>query len=77
MVITQTVDIPASRRITIDVPLEVPTGKVVLIFNPVTVEAKTIKNEETAYSTISKENAVSMTSEIMEKYRPALENLAK
>jgi hypothetical protein len=34
MTITQTVDIPASRRIT--VPLEVPTGPVVLTFTPLT-----------------------------------------
>ena len=34
MTITQTVDIPASRRITIDVPQEVPTGKTILTFTP-------------------------------------------
>ena len=32
MTITQTVDIPADRRRTIDVPREVPTGPVVLAF---------------------------------------------
>jgi len=30
MSITQTVEIPASRRLTIDVPREVPTGPVIL-----------------------------------------------
>ena len=35
MVITQTVDIPASRRLTIDVPREVPTGPAILIFEPI------------------------------------------
>ena len=34
MTITQTVDIPASRRLTIDVPPEVPTGPVILAFTP-------------------------------------------
>ena len=34
MSVTQTVDIPASRRLTIDVPLEVPTGPTVLTFTP-------------------------------------------
>ncbi|MDR2490050.1 MAG: hypothetical protein LBD20_01450 [Spirochaetaceae bacterium] len=34
MVIEQTVDIPASRRLTIDVPHEVPAGRVVLTFTP-------------------------------------------
>ena len=31
---TQTVEIPANRRLTIEVPREVPTGKVVLTFTP-------------------------------------------
>jgi len=31
---TQTVDIPASRRLTIDVPREVPEGKVMITFTP-------------------------------------------
>ena len=34
MTITQTVDIPASRRLTIDVPSEIPTGPVILAFTP-------------------------------------------
>ena len=34
MTITQTVKIPASRRITIDVPREVPAGEVILTFTP-------------------------------------------
>ena len=35
MSITQTVDIPPSRRLTIDVPREVPAGKTILTFTPV------------------------------------------
>jgi len=34
MTITQTVDIPASHRLTIDVPREVPAGPTVLAFTP-------------------------------------------
>jgi len=34
MPITQTVEIPADRRLTIDVPSEVPTGSVILTFTP-------------------------------------------
>jgi hypothetical protein len=34
MTITQTVEIPASHRLTIDVPREVPAGAVVLTFTP-------------------------------------------
>ncbi|MCL2185236.1 MAG: hypothetical protein FWB86_05195 [Treponema sp.] len=34
MTITQTVEIPDSRKLIIDVPREVPTGSVVLSFTP-------------------------------------------
>ena len=34
MSITQTVDIPASHRLTIDVPREIPAGRTVLTFTP-------------------------------------------
>jgi hypothetical protein len=36
MSITQTVEIPASHRLTIDVPREVPAGAVILTFTPKT-----------------------------------------
>jgi len=39
MSITQTVDIPASHKLTIDVPREVPTGPVILTFTPKTAVA--------------------------------------
>jgi hypothetical protein len=41
MTVTQTVEIPASHRLTIDVPREVPAGRTVLIFSP--MEAKSPK----------------------------------
>ncbi|MHC6201884.1 hypothetical protein ACYULU_01665 [Breznakiellaceae bacterium SP9] len=34
MTIEQTVDIPASRRLTIDVPSDIPVGPVILTFTP-------------------------------------------
>ena len=34
MTITQTVEIPASHRLTIDVPPEVPAGRAILMFRP-------------------------------------------
>jgi len=34
MTIEQTVEIPASHRLTIEVPPEIPTGKVILTFTP-------------------------------------------
>jgi hypothetical protein len=36
MSVTQTVEIPASHRLTIDVPREVPAGPVILTFTPAT-----------------------------------------
>jgi hypothetical protein len=71
MTVTQTVEIPASRRLTINVPREVPEGKVILIFKTAA------EDEETVYTPLSKERAVSMTADVVEKYRPALEELAK
>ena len=35
MTITQTVEIPADRRLTIEVPREVPAGRTILTFTPV------------------------------------------
>ena len=44
MTITQTVDIPESRRLVIDVPREIPVGQVVLAFTPETVpQRKAVK----------------------------------
>jgi len=46
MTITQTVDIPASRRLTIDVPPEVPAGRTILVFKPVAEASECITAEE-------------------------------
>jgi len=35
MSVTQTVEIPVSRRLTIDVPREIPTGQVIISFTPI------------------------------------------
>ena len=40
MAITQTVDIPADRRLTIEVPREVPSGRTILTYTPVTKTQK-------------------------------------
>ena len=45
MTLTQTVDIPASRRITIDVPREVPVGPVILTFSPAVTPAMSAEQE--------------------------------
>ena len=47
MTITQTVEIPTDRRLTIEVPREISTSKVVLTFAPVrTVEKPRMTEEE-------------------------------
>ena len=43
MTITQTVDIPADRRLAIDVPSEIPAGATIITFTP----ASTIKKKMT------------------------------
>jgi len=43
MSVTQTVEIPANHRLTIDVPPEVPTGRAEIIFFPV------MEQDETEY----------------------------
>ena len=40
MTIAQTVDIPANRRLTIEVPREVPVGRTILTFTPAGTEPK-------------------------------------
>ena len=45
---TQTVEVPASHRLTIDVPREVPTGPVVLTFTPA-AKRKLTEAEEIEY----------------------------
>ncbi|GHV03031.1 hypothetical protein FACS189485_05120 [Spirochaetia bacterium] len=43
--IEQTVDIPASRRLTIEVPREVPVGKTILTFTPADAPLRTDGDE--------------------------------
>jgi len=47
MTITQTVEVPADRRLIIDVPHEVPTGTVIITFTtPQTVKKRMVTEEE-------------------------------
>jgi hypothetical protein len=46
MSVTQTVEIPASHRLTIEVPREVPAGPVVLTFTP---KSTASEKDETEY----------------------------
>ena len=42
MSVTQTIEVPASHRLTIDIPREVPAGPVILTFTPVKPEQKKV-----------------------------------
>jgi len=46
MAITQTVEIPPDRRITLEVPREVPAGSVVLTFTPAGAAKKAAMTED-------------------------------
>jgi len=54
MTITQTVEIPADRRITLEVPREVPTGPVILTFTPARSEKKPRMTEDEEMEWINK-----------------------
>jgi len=38
MTIEQTIEVPASRRIVLDVPPQIPAGKTIIAFTPVSVQ---------------------------------------
>jgi hypothetical protein len=69
MTVTQTVDIPADRRIT--VPAEVPTGRVILTFTPIT---ETNKFEFVDAST---GEVMAVGNEILSEHLAAFKALAK
>jgi len=69
MTITQTVEIPADRRIT--VPREVPTGAVILTFTPVA------KTEPITFKDASTNDVMTAGDEIIDKHLDAFKALAK
>ena len=58
MTITQTVEIPASRRLTIEVPSEVPEGPAILIFKPIEIRSR-VPNAVTLAAMEETENMIS------------------
>jgi hypothetical protein len=44
MTVTQTVEIPADRRIMLEVPSEIPPGRTILTFTPVANACKVVEN---------------------------------
>jgi len=71
MTITQTVEIPANRRITLEVPREVPAGRVILTITPVE-EKNTIE-----FIDASTNDVINAGDEILNKHIAAFEALAK
>ncbi|MCL2762382.1 MAG: hypothetical protein FWD36_04115 [Treponema sp.] len=72
MTITQTVEIPANRRsITLDVPPQIPAGRVILTFTPV-VETDVIE-----FAEASNKEVIAVGDEILDKHLAAFKALAK
>ena len=76
MTVTQTVDIPANRRVTLEIPREVPAGKQTIIIQfPLAKKTGTPVVGE--FEEASSDEVMAITREVLEKYRPAFEALAK
>jgi len=71
MVITQIYDIPADRRITVEVPREVPTRQVNLSFAPV------IETDKIEFTDASASEVMAAGDEILNKHLGAFKALAK
>lgn len=71
MTLTQTVDIPLDRRLTIEVPRDIPTGRTNIIIQFPVQEA------EIEYSNASPDEVNMAGDEILEKHLAAFKALAK
>jgi hypothetical protein len=70
MPITQTVEIPESHRLTIDVPREVPAGRSVITFSPMT------EKDAIEFADASPEEVMTARDEILDKHIAAFKALA-
>jgi len=66
MSISQTVEIPASHKLTIDVPPEVPTGQAKIIFFPISTDKESIQKSEARDIEIINKNAERLNREAMD-----------
>jgi hypothetical protein len=66
MSVTQTVEIPVSHRLTIDVPPEVPAGRAEIIFFPVSADKKPTQRSEARDIEIINKNAERLNHEAMD-----------
>jgi len=66
MSVTQTVEIPADHRLTIDVPREVPVGRAEIRFFPVSAGKEQIQRSEARDIEIINKNAERLNAEAMD-----------
>jgi hypothetical protein len=71
MTVTQTVDIPADRRITLEVPREVPPGRVILTFTTIA------ETDRVEFVDASTGEVMAAGDEILNEYLAAFKALAK
>jgi len=71
MIFTQTIEIPADRRIILEVPREVPTGQVILTFSPV------MNTDIIDFADASTDEVITAGDEIINKHLAAFKALAK
>ncbi|MDR0495671.1 MAG: hypothetical protein LBG95_08625 [Treponema sp.] len=74
MTITQTVDIPENHRLVIDVPREVPAGKGILTFTPMT--EKNAAEGSVEFADASPEEVMAAGGEILDKHTAAFKATA-
>jgi hypothetical protein len=63
MSVTQTIEVPTSRRVTLEIPREIPMGQVILTFTPASPVKKMTEAEEIEYIN---DNAESLNKEAMD-----------
>ena len=66
MRISQTVEITASRRITVDVPKELPLGRTILTFTPDSAGREAVQRSEARDIEIINQNAEELNREAMD-----------
>jgi hypothetical protein len=66
MTVTQTVDIPESHRLVIDVPREVPAGRSIISFNTVPAGKTPVKSSDERDIEIINRNAERLNREAMD-----------
>jgi len=66
MNITQTIEIPSSRRLIIDVPREIPAGQVIITFTPASTAAEASERSEARDIELINRNAERLNREALD-----------